>query len=239
MDGLHYAISPHVFRQFSGYVRGVVLAFGVENGPSSAELVLLLQDAERSVRDRLEIQTLAEHPQIRAWREAYRAFGAKPAEFRSSIEAMARRAVRGDQPLRSISRVVDIGNVVSLRHLVPVGAHAIDVLTQDIELRPARGDEIFVGFGTDVVEHPLPGEIVLAEGGAVLTRRWTWRQANHTLVQTDTRDVEYNVDGLPPVSEQEVQAICSELQELVNRFCGGRIRSDILTPHHPRISLAA
>jgi DNA/RNA-binding domain of Phe-tRNA-synthetase-like protein len=139
-----------------------------------------IRDAERSVRDRLEIATLAEHPQIRAWRKAYRAFGAKPAEFRSSIEAMARRAVRGDQPLPSISRLVHIGNVVSLRHLVPVGGRAIDVLTQDIELRPARGDEVFVAFGSDLVEHPLPGEIVFVERSTVLTRRWTWRQAEHT-----------------------------------------------------------
>jgi DNA/RNA-binding domain of Phe-tRNA-synthetase-like protein len=238
MGGLQYAIAPQVFRQFAGYVRGVVLAFGVENGPSSPELVALLQDAQRSVRDRLEIETLTEHAQIRAWREAYRAFGARPADFRSSIEALARRAVRGDQPLASISRLVDIGNVVSLRHLVPVGGHAIDVLTQDIELRPARGDEVFVAFGSDVVEHPLPGEIVFVERNTVLTRRWTWRQAKHTLMQADTADVEYNVDGLPPLSEQEVRAICSELEELVQRFCGGRVRSEILSADHPCVSLS-
>jgi hypothetical protein len=56
-------------------------------------------------------------------------------------------------------------------------------------------------------------------------------------MQVDTRDVEHNVDGLPPVSEQEVRAICSELEELVNRFCRGRGQSETLTPDQPLVSL--
>ena len=124
------------------------------NGASSDELVQMLRDAEASVRDRgMAVEQIAEEPHIKAWREAYRAFGAKPAEFRSSIEAMARRALRGDE-LPAISALVDIGNIVSLRHLLPAGSHAIDVLKGDIELRFATGDEEFVAFGTNELEHP-------------------------------------------------------------------------------------
>ena len=184
----------------------------------------------------MTLDNLTEHPRIKAWREAYRSFGAKPSEFRSSIEAMARRALRSD-PLPSINALVDIGNVLSLRYLVTIGGHAIDEVTQDIALRLATGRETFVPFGSDQVESPLPGEVVFVEGDTVLTRRWTWRQANHTLTLPTTRAIEINVDGLPPVPEAEVVEICQEVAGLVSQFCGGRIHYEILSQENPKIWL--
>jgi DNA/RNA-binding domain of Phe-tRNA-synthetase-like protein len=237
MPYFEYSIAPEIFERFPGYVRGVVIAHDVKNGPSPEELVAMLREAEASVRARVDLEKIAEEPRIKAWRDAYRAFGAKPAEFRSSVEAMARRALRGDE-LPAINALVDIGNVMSLRHLIPAGGHAIDLLNGDIELRFATGTEEFVPLGSDQTEHPLPGEVIFAEGDTVLTRRWTWRQGNHTLTLPDTTAIEFNVDGLPPVTRAEIEEACAEVAELIARFCGGRIRIDYLTAETPRISLA-
>lgn len=237
MKELHYSIADEIFARFPGYTRGVVLAYDVANGESSSEVVSLLREAEASVHNQLKIETIAEHPRIKSWREAYRSFGAKPSEFRSSIEAMARRVLR-DDPLPSINALVDIGNAMSLRYLVPTGGHAIDVLTQDISLRLAKGDETFTPFGSEQVESPLPGEIIFAEGNIVLTRRWTWRQANHTLTLPTTKAIEYNVDGLPPIPDSEVDEICRQVMDLIQRFCGGRTCYKILRREHPRIKLS-
>jgi len=238
MSALSYSIDAEVFRKYPGYVRGVVVAHGVTNGPSPPELVQLLREAEISVRERLTAEGIADAPRIRAWRDAYRAFGAKPAEHRSSIEAMARRVLKGDS-LPSISALVDIGNIVSLRHLVPAGAHAIDVLKGDIALRPATGNEAFVAFGSEKLEHPLPGEIVFVEGDTVLTRRWTWRQAKHTLVEPGTTAIVFNVDCLLPVMADEAAQACAEAEDLIARFCGGRFRRALLGASAPRIGLDA
>ncbi len=214
------------------------MAHETRNGASADELVRLLREAEASLRERLNLDGLAEHPRIKSWRDAFRSFGAKPSEFRSSIEAMARRALR-QESLPSINALVDIGNLVSLRHLVPAGGHAIDVLSQDIALRLAEGGENFIPFGSEQVEHPLPGEIIFVEGNTVLTRRWSWRQANHTLTLPQTRAIEFNVDGLPPVTPDEIEQACGEITELVARFCGGHVRHELLTQDHPRISISA
>jgi len=238
MSAFAYSIDAEVFRKYPGYVRGVVVAYGVANPPSPPDLVQLLRDAEGSVRGRLTVEGVAEAPRIKAWREAYRAFGAKPAEYRSSIEALSRRALKGD-PLPSISALVDIGNIVSLRHLVPAGAHAIDGLRGDIALRPATGNEDFVAFGSEKLEHPLAGEIVFVEGNTVLTRRWTWRQAKHTLVQPGTTAIVFNADCLLPVMADEAAQACAEAEDLIARFCGGRFRRAILSASAPRVELSA
>lgn len=236
MTPIAYSVSGEVFARYPGYVRGVVLAFGVTNRESPPELIEMLRDAEAGLRRDLHHDNIADHPRIQAWREAYRRFGAKPSEFRSSVEAMARRVLRGDS-LPSINALVDIGNYCALLHLVNIGGHAIDELKQDIQLKPAAGDEVFIPFGSDQEEHPLPGEIIFAEGGIVLTRRWTWRQANHTLTVLSTTEIEFNIDGLPPVTTPEVEAICVELVELIRRFCGGSVSYSILSRENPTMIL--
>jgi len=236
-DALFYSISENVFKKYPGYIRGVVICTNVKNGNSSAELISMLRNAESTLRRSVNPEKIAEHPQILAWREAYRLFGAKPSEFRSSIEAMARRVLR-DNELPTINALVDIGNLISLEHLVPVGGHAIDHVTNDLELRPAIGDEDFVAFGSNELEHPEPGEIIFAEGKTVLTRRWTWRQGNHTLTVPETTAIEFNVDGLPPVSKEKVEQICQEVADLVKKFCGGQNRYELLSATNPKIQLS-
>ncbi len=238
MTAYTYRIADEIFQRYPGYVRGVVIAHELTNGASPPALLDLLREAEATVRARVKPEAVAEEPRIKSWREAYRSFGAKSAEFRSSIEAMARRALKNDQ-LPSINALVDIGNLISLRHLMPAGAHAIDVLAGDIALRPATGAEQFLAFGSTETEHPLPGEIIFAEGDTALTRRWTWRQAQHTLTLPDTRAIGFNIDGLPPVPPAEVEQAGVEIMELVRRYCGGRARFILLDKHRPSVSLAA
>ena len=236
MSPFYYTISPSIFQKYPGYVRGVVLATSVHNGESPEALVGLLRQAEECVRARLNLETLAEQPAFKSWREAFRAFGAKPADFRPSIEAMARRVLRGD-PLPSINAIVDIGNVISLRYLLPAGAHAIDHLTGDISLRLADGTENFVPLGSQELEHPLPGEVIFAEGSRVLTRRWVWRQGSHTLALPESTAFEFNIDGLPPASPDTVEEAGKDAAGLVSQFCGGTLHWEVLTEAHPRMQL--
>jgi len=236
MKELKYSIADDVFAKFPEYQRGVVLAYDVRNGASPAELIKILRGEEAAVRERLNIDTLTAEPCLASWREAFRQLGYKPGDFRPSIEALLRRVLRG-QELPSINALVDIGNIVSLRHLLPVGGHAIDVLEHDIALGPASGAEAFIPFGSEETEHPVPGEFIFAEGDTVLTRRWIWRQANHTLTLPGTTAIEFNIDGLPPVTAVDVEAAGKDVMDLVKRFCGGRTSFVLLSHQNPQLLL--
>ncbi len=233
---LNYSIAEEIFVKFPEYRRGVVLAHGVRNGDSPADLVGLLRGEEARARQRLNMDTLTTEPRLASWREAFRRLGYKPGDFRPSIEALLRRVLR-NQEVPSINALVDIGNIVSLRHLLPVGGHAIDVLTRDIALRPAAGHEEFIPFGTDESEHPAAGEFIFTEGDTVLTRRWIWRQANHTLTLAGTTAIEFNIDALPPVSAVDVEAAGKDVMELVARYCGAQARFAVLERRNPVLRL--
>jgi DNA/RNA-binding domain of Phe-tRNA-synthetase-like protein len=237
MSNLVYSIAPEIFARFPDYRRGVVLAFDVHNGASPHELDEILRGEEAAARQRLNVDALTAEPRLASWREAFRRLGYKPGDFRPSIEALLRRVLRG-QELPSINALVDIGNIVSLRHVLPVGGHAIDVLTADIALRPATGAEEFIAFGSAEIEHPAMGEFVFAEGDKVLTRRWIWRQAHHTLTLPETKAIEFNIDGLPPVTAADVQEAGKDVMDLVGRFCGGSARFAVIDRLIPTLSLA-
>jgi DNA/RNA-binding domain of Phe-tRNA-synthetase-like protein len=118
-----------------------------------------------------------------------------------------------------------------------VGGHSMDDLSENISLRLASGDENFVAFGSTELEHPMPGEVIFTEVNTVLTRRWTWRQANHTLTLPETRSIEINIDRLAPVPLEEIHTIASQVMGLVEEFCGGRMRYEILSENHNQMKL--
>jgi len=233
---IQYSVANDIFDIFPDYCRGVIIANEINNQGSSQELVARLRTAENNLRARLKSETLLDEPRIASWRTAYSQLGFKPGKHRPSMEALVRRALKGD-PIPSINTIVDLCNLTSLRNLVPVGAHAIDVVSEDIELRRASGEELFEAFGSDDIEHPLPGEVIFVEGDTVLTRRWTWRQAKHTLVTPETKALEVNIDALPPVKVQDVEQISDQVAELIMKYCGGQITVELLKEDNQTIQM--
>ncbi len=182
----------------------------------------MLLGAQKTARQRTDLEPLTAHPTIAAWREAYRVFGAKPSEYPSSIESLLKRVRRGDD-LPYINTLAAICNSVSLRYLIPIGGHAIDVMSAEGELRLgfARGVEEFIPFGGGLVEHPAPGEVIFTYNtSTVLCRRWTWRQGEFSKLQRATTSAVINVDGLPPTTRADVETISSDLATLVSLYCG-------------------
>lgn len=146
---------------------------------------------------------------------------AKPSEHRSAIEALSRRVLKPDA-LPNINPLVDIGNLLSLRYVLPAGVHPITEFSRQISLRQTVDGDGFLAEPGRSPEAISPGEIVLAAGSRVLTWRWTWRQAADTRTLADTRSVFFDIDGLPPVGQADVEAALADVVELVGRYCGGQ-----------------
>jgi DNA/RNA-binding domain of Phe-tRNA-synthetase-like protein len=94
--------------------RALLLAVdGLVPGPGDDASEALLQQAESVARQALREHSVDQLPHIAAWREAYRAFGAKPQRTRNSVEALTRRAEGG---LPRVNRLTDLYNAVSVLH---------------------------------------------------------------------------------------------------------------------------
>jgi DNA/RNA-binding domain of Phe-tRNA-synthetase-like protein len=222
-----YRIDAEIFRLYPGYRRGLVLGQQLRNGAAGTGLIEQLRAQEAALRERVRGNP-AEHPRIAAWREAYRRFGARPSDFRSSIEALARRVLRGDA-LPSINVLVDIGNLMSLRYLVPVGVHPVPAGEGALSLRLSESADSFLPPDGAAAETPEKGEVVFVQHSTVLTRRWTWRQSALTLTLPETTAVFFNIDALQGVPDEEIDAAVRDIGQLVREHCGGSIHSTVLS----------
>jgi lysyl-tRNA synthetase class 2 len=220
-------VSKEVLAKFPTYIRGVVIAKGVNNSGENQQLVKLLRKVEQEATQDESLMDIKNHPRIASWRQAYADFGTNPNKFYCSIESLGRRARRGDQ-LPYINTLVALFNYFSLKHIVPSGGDDLDSADGDLRLTLAKGNEPFTPLGSEVIEYPPPGEVIYVDNSKVMCRRWNWRQGDQTKLTPATTNVAINVDCLPPVSKDKAKAITGELADLVKEFCGGEVKYFLL-----------
>ncbi|NPV70536.1 MAG: hypothetical protein HPY55_07835 [Firmicutes bacterium] len=209
-----FRVSRELFAAFPEACFGVVAAEGIpprEPDPS-------LESALRAECDKLRglfksVQDVREHPGVAAWRDAFTRLGWNPNRFPSSIEALLSRLAKGGG-LPSINNVVNGANVVSLRHVVPIGAHDIDSFAGDVEIRPSRDDDTFTPFGSAGFEVVPPGEMVYVSGNQIRTRRWVWRQSENGKITASSGRVFFPIDGFYGKTSDQVRAAREDLASL-------------------------
>jgi DNA/RNA-binding domain of Phe-tRNA-synthetase-like protein len=220
-------VAKEVLAKFPNYIRGVVVARGVNNQGENQKLIELLRQVEQDATQDESLLEIKSHPKIASWRQAYADFGVNPNKFYCSIESLGRRARRGDQ-LPYINTLVALFNYFSLKHMVPSGGDDLDRVDGNLCLTLAKGDEPFTPFNSETIEHPAPGEVIYVDNSKVMCRCWNWRQGDQTKLTPTTANVAINVDCLPPVLRDEAEAITKELVDLVRKFCGGEVRYFLL-----------
>jgi DNA/RNA-binding domain of Phe-tRNA-synthetase-like protein len=195
----------------------LVAVDGIVPGPSDQASDALLEAAQAAAGQALRDRPVEQVPHVAAWREAYRAFGAKPQRTRNSLEALMRRAATG---LPRVNRLTDLYNAVSVLHQVPVGGEDLDRYTGPPRLIRATGEEPFdtVADGVTVIEHPDPGEVVWCDEAGVTCRRWNWRQARRTQLTPDTSAALFILDALDPMTDDALRTATEDLIARLTRL---------------------
>lgn len=204
-------VDPEVSRLRPDY-RALLLAVdGIEPGPSDDAGEQQLLAAEDSARAATATTPVDQLPHVAAWREAYRAFGAKPQRTRTSVEALLRRAAGPGLP--RVNRLTDLYNAVSVLHQLPLGGEDLSRYVGSPRLLRAVGDESFdtIADGVTSIDHPLPGEVVWCDEAGVTCRRWNWRQARRTQLTDDTTTAVFILDALDPMTDAELTAAADDL----------------------------
>jgi DNA/RNA-binding domain of Phe-tRNA-synthetase-like protein len=210
-------VDAAVFGLRPDYRAMLVAVDGLVPGPSDQDSDALLAAAEAAARQALDGGPAEQLPHVAAWREAYRAFGAKPQRTRNSLEALLRRAASG---LPRVNLLTDLYNAVSVLHQIPLGGEDLTRYTGAPRLVRATGTEPFdaVADGIAVTEHPDPGEVVWCDAAGVTCRRWNWRQARRTQLREDTTAALFILDALDPVPDEALQAAADDLSARLARL---------------------
>ncbi|MCP3975067.1 MAG: hypothetical protein GY720_11315, partial [bacterium] len=179
---------PDILERFPSIRAGAIHATGLANGPSSPSLVAEYSAEQSAVVADIGHTPLSELDSVAAWRRAFSDFGVKPTQYRSAIESLLRRLTKkGDIP--DISALVDIGNLASIRHRLPVAFFDQAEISGMTTVRFADGSESFTDLGSSESIHPEPGEVVFADDAAIVSaRRWCWRQSAQSATRQSTTE---------------------------------------------------
>jgi DNA/RNA-binding domain of Phe-tRNA-synthetase-like protein len=214
---------------------GVLVGNGLKNSKANLELERYKRDSLRIMLEKVGDAPVSQHPYVASWREMYRSFGTKPADYHSSVEALARRAVKTQLP--RINTAVDAYNAVSIKHMIPMGGFDTDHVEGDITVRISEGNEPFQGLGMTEKEYTYPGEAVYADAKRILTRRWNFRDCVETMITEETRNLIMFIEGSPEIPRAEIVEALNELKTRLEQYCGGSYTTNLADSNTPIIKI--
>ena len=215
---------------------GVVFATNLVNGPSPRDLRDEYRAQQEATKQRLSGVSPADVPALAAWRKAFSDFGVKPTQYRNAAEALLRRLTKhGDIP--TISLLVDMGNLVSIRYCLPVAFFDQSAVTGATMVRFARGDESFTDLGSATPVSPEPGEVVFVDDADLVSaRRWCWRQSAESATGPDTTEVLVTIEGHHDGADENVGDALADIVDLLHRFqAQSQVRTAELSATVPQV----
>lgn len=194
-----------------GAMLGVV-RYVVDVKKSDERLVGYFDKTVKEIGSRYEMSEIAEIPHIRETREAYKALGKSPSQYRNAAEAMLRRIVKGNG-LYKINNVVEINNLISIRTGYSVGSYDKHALKGEIELRPAPAGERYEGIGkSDLNIENLP--VLFDEEGAFGNPTSDSKRA---MIQEGKREI-MSVIYAFHLEQEELEKWLAEYRKLLEQF---------------------
>ncbi len=176
----------------------------------------LEQSMFERIRSSITLDDIKDDPLFRSYRDLYWAFGMDPTKLRVSSEALLRRIVNGLNLWR-ISNVVDVVNVTSPNHKIPIGLVDVSKVTGSLQVRVARKGEKFVRIGG--VEKVCRGrEIVLSDDEKIVCFGYATHDSEYTKVSKDSKQVYILLYGAPAVTEEYLDSAASDTLHLVKQW---------------------
>jgi DNA/RNA-binding domain of Phe-tRNA-synthetase-like protein len=215
---MKFIIDEDVFKKLPNVCFGVVIAKNIDNSIALQDISALLDTNIIDAYNRFYEKKIKEHEQIVPYRNSFAQIGINPNKFLCSIEALFTRISKG-KGLPHINPIVDLGNAISLKYTLPIGAHDISNTNTNICLRFSTAQDHFTPIGSSETETLDIGELIYVTGHQVRTRRWTWRQSDIGKITNDSSCIFFPIDGFTDINKENILKARDELaKQLIDTF---------------------
>jgi DNA/RNA-binding domain of Phe-tRNA-synthetase-like protein len=136
---------PRLSRALPHLALGCIQA-EVQVEPSSPLLIAQMEQACLVLEAMTTLDTLHDNPAIEGTRDAYKALGKEPSRYRPSAEALQRRVLQG-KGLYHINNIVDLINLLSLRHGYSIGGWDLDQIVGTVNMGIGQANEPYETIG--------------------------------------------------------------------------------------------
>jgi len=232
---MRFKVYHEVFEKLPDLYFGVIVGNQMNNQQYIPEIYDLMKNEMSKVENNLTGINLKEYQEIMPYRDAFYQLNLNPNKFMSSVEAMVKRVSKGNV-LPSINPVVDLVNSISLKYILPMGAHDLDALEGDIAIRFSRKGDTFTPLGEELVEVLDSGELVYADSKRIRTRRWIWRQSNIGKIDENSKNIFFPIDGFHTNKERVMKA-AEELEILLKKYFNCDTKKGFIDINHQEMEI--
>lgn len=232
---MKFKVYDEVFKKLPDLYFGVVVGNQINNQQHIPEIYDLMKNEMSQVKNNLTGVNLKEYQGIIPYRDAFNQLNLNPNKFMSSVEAMVKRVSKGNI-LPSINPVVDLVNRISLKYILPMGAHDLDALEGEIAIRFSRKGDTFTSLGEELVEVLDSGELVYADSKRIRTRRWIWRQSNIGKIDENSKNIFFPIDGFQTNKERVIKA-AEELEILLKKYFNCETKKGFININHQEMEI--
>ncbi len=200
------------------FAMGLLEAEGVRQDPLPPEFE---QEAERLTA------TLVAHyagkqpadiPGVAETRALFHRLDMDPTKTRPSSEALLRRVLQG-KGLPRVNAVVDICNLCSLEHQLPLGLYDRDLVRGTVRVRVGREGEGYPGIRKQRVG--LSGRLLLADDEGPFGAPTS--DSQRTAVSVRTRNLLVVLFCPPARAGQHLSAALEHIASLLTRYCSANV----------------
>ena len=153
---------------------------------------------------------------LQSYRALHWTYGIDPTKKRGSSEAVLRRVVQGENLWR-ISNLVDIVNLASAYHKIPIGLIDEDTISGQLVLRTARPGEVFQRIDGENIDC-RGREIVLADDYGIVCYGFAIHDSNRTKITPATKNALLLHYGSSAVNKNAILEATNFTLNLVKRW---------------------
>jgi len=185
-------------------------------GNSSKEFEEYEKSLFKEIRETCNLDDLPSDPLIQSYRALHWAYGMDPTKKRGSSEAVLRRVLQGKNLWR-ISDLVDIVNLASAYHKIPIGLIDASKIDGQLTLRVARKGEVFPRIGGETIVC-RGREIVLVDNIGIVCYGYAIHDSERTKVTGNSHRVLLLHYGSDSASKNKMEEAVNITTDMVKRW---------------------
>jgi DNA/RNA-binding domain of Phe-tRNA-synthetase-like protein len=178
------------------------------------------------IRSLISLDAVRDDPMFRSYRDLYWTFGMDPTKMRVSSEAVLRRIVKGLNLWR-ISNIVDIVNLASAYHKIPIGLVDASKLNGDLTIRTAANGELFQRIGGKTIMC-RGREIVVADEKKIVCFGYATHDSERTMITKDSQRILVLLYGAEVVTTPVMDEALSITTDWIKRWLDCRVSEPII-----------
>jgi len=204
----------------------MILLHDVAVGKSTSSFEQYEQKIFEEIRSRMTLEDAKDDPIFRSYRDLYWTFGMDPTKLRVSSEAVLRRILKGLNLWR-ISDVVDVINLASANHKIPIGLIDVSKLKGNLVIRTAQNGETFQRIGGKTITC-RGREIVVADDEKIVCFGYATHDSQSTMITRESNTILVLLYGTEVITKDLMEQSLNMTIDMITQWIDCKVSEPII-----------